>query len=82
MVYRTDLVGAATDRSDGTRAGPRAGAEDLLAIPIPPALNPPVAYHIALLDDAPQPAEARGFLEFLASPAGRAVLVKHGFLAP
>ena len=82
VVYRTDLVGAFARQLDAAGARPQKGPGDLCAIAIPPALSPPVAYHIALLSGAEQPAEAREFLEFLASAAGLSVLRAHGFLAP
>ena len=42
----------------------------------------PVVYPIAALAAAPNPAAARKFVAFVLSPAGQAVLAKHGFAKP
>ena len=42
----------------------------------------PVVYPIAPLAAAPNPAAARKFVAFVLSPAGQAVLAKHGFAKP
>jgi molybdate transport system substrate-binding protein len=42
----------------------------------------PVIYPIAPLAAAPNPAAARKFVAFVLSPAGQAVLAKHGFAKP
>jgi molybdate transport system substrate-binding protein len=39
----------------------------------------PITYPIAALAGAPNPQAARQFIEFIASPAAQAVLVRHGF---
>ncbi len=42
----------------------------------------PIAYPIAVIAGAPNPDAARRFLEFLATPAARAVLARYGFGPP
>jgi molybdate transport system substrate-binding protein len=64
IVYRSDVSGA--------------GDESLGMIPIPEALNPPVAYQIADLSDTNQPGVARQFLEFVLSDAGSEILRRYG----
>ena len=39
----------------------------------------PITYPIAAIAGAPNPAAARSFLDFLATPAARVVLARHGF---
>lgn len=67
IVYRTD-------------AGTSARVRILLELPPPP--EAPILYHAAVLQDGPNPALGRRFLEFLASPDGRALAARRGFLPP
>jgi molybdate transport system substrate-binding protein len=63
--------------SDVTPAG--RGAVQMLAIPEP--FNVIARYPIAVVRDAPNAAGARAFIDYVLSPAGQAILTKHGFLA-
>lgn len=47
---------------------------------VPPSEAPSIEYVGAVLLGAPDPAEARAFLELCASPEGRAVFERHGLL--
>ncbi|KQU81524.1 MULTISPECIES: molybdate ABC transporter substrate-binding protein [unclassified Rhizobacter] len=42
----------------------------------------PIRYPVALIAGSPSPAEARAFVDHLLSPAGQAVLARHGFHTP
>ena len=64
IVYRTDALAA---------------RDDVESISIPKELNALADYPIATLRSAPDPATARAFVEFVLSPAGRAVLARFGF---
>jgi len=64
IVYRTDALAS------------RGTAE---VISIPSELNVVAEYPIAVLRDAPRPGLARAFVELVLSPAGKAVLARHGF---
>jgi molybdate transport system substrate-binding protein len=55
------------------------GAVKVLAIPDP--FNVIAHYPIAVVRDAPNAAGARAFIDYVLSPAGQAILTKHGFLA-
>jgi molybdate transport system substrate-binding protein len=55
------------------------GAVQVLSIPEP--FNVIAHYPIAVVRDAPNVAGARAFIDFVLSPAGQAILTKHGFLA-
>jgi molybdate transport system substrate-binding protein len=55
------------------------GAVQVLAIPEP--FNVIAQYPIAVVRDAPNAAGARAFIDYVLSPAGQAILTKHGFLA-
>jgi molybdate transport system substrate-binding protein len=66
IVYTSDLSGAVAEKLD--------------TLPIPDELNVLAAYPIAALAHAPNPDLARAFVEFVRSPAGQAVLIRHGFL--
>jgi molybdate transport system substrate-binding protein len=55
------------------------GAVKVLAIPEP--FNVIAHYPIAVVRDAPNTAGARAFIDYVLSPAGQAILTKHGFLA-
>jgi molybdate transport system substrate-binding protein len=52
------------------------------AIPLPPALAPPVPQSAAVLAGARDPALARAFLAFTLGERGRAVLARHGYDPP
>lgn len=65
IVYRSDATGRA--------------AHGLVAIPFPPELGQLAKYPIARLKTRPSPAAAEAFLRLLFSPAGQAVLARHGF---
>lgn len=54
----------------------------LRAIPLPPALQPEVAYGVAIVRGAPHPAQARAFVAGLLRGAGRRALLAAGFLPP
>ncbi len=68
FVYATDL--------------PLGGEHIDLAFQIPERLHAPIVYEGAVVLDAKSAVRARAFLAFLASPAGRALFVERGFLAP
>ena len=55
------------------------GAVQVLTIPEP--FNVIAHYPIAVVRDAPNAAGARAFIDYVLSPAGQAILTKHGFLA-
>gem|GEM_PF-115682 len=55
------------------------GAVKVLAIP--ESFNVIAQYPIAVVRDAPNAAGARAFIDYVLSPAGQAILTKHGFLA-
>jgi molybdate transport system substrate-binding protein len=55
------------------------GAVQVLSIPEP--FNVIAHYPIAVVRDAPNVAGARAFIDYVLSPAGQAILTKHGFLA-
>lgn len=48
-------------------------------VEIPAAANVMASYPVAVLKDAPQPDLAAGFVAFVLSDAGRAILAAHGF---
>ena len=52
------------------------------AIPIPAAANVPATYAGVVVASSAHEEDARAFLEWLAGPAGRAILARFGFLAP
>jgi molybdate transport system substrate-binding protein len=54
----------------------------LTAIPLPPRLQPVVAYGIAMVKGAANPALARRFIAGLLAGAGRSDLLRAGFLPP
>ena len=68
IVYQTDAIGKAGDA--------------LITIPVAPAFNQTAAYPIAALADAPNPALAENFIEFVLSDEGRAILRAYGFCSP
>jgi molybdate transport system substrate-binding protein len=55
------------------------GAVQMLAIP--ESFNVIARYPIAVVREAPNAAGARAFIDYVLSPAGQAILTKHGFLA-
>jgi molybdate transport system substrate-binding protein len=67
MVYSSDVTPAVR------------GAVQVLAIPEP--FNVIAQYPIAVVRDAPNAAGGRAFIDYVLSPAGQAILTKHGFLA-
>jgi molybdate transport system substrate-binding protein len=52
-----------------------------IAFEVPPAQGPRIRYPFAVLKSAGDPSAARRFLDYLVSPAGRAVFTRYGFLA-
>jgi len=42
----------------------------------------PITYPLAVIKDAPNPAGARGFADFIMSAGGQAILARHGFGKP
>lgn len=56
--------------------------ESVLAIELPGPLDATTTYPILTLPEAPNPAGAAAFTDFVLSPAGRAVMAGHGFAAP
>ena len=42
----------------------------------------PIAYPVAAIEGSPNPQAARGFIDFLTTPAAQAVLARHGFGKP
>ncbi|HEX6287489.1 MAG TPA: molybdate ABC transporter substrate-binding protein [Acidimicrobiia bacterium] len=67
IVYVTDLVS-----SGGAVEG----------VAIPDDLNVIAEYPIVVIEDAPNPDGAVGFVEFVLSDEGRSILIEHGFAAP
>ena len=67
MVYSSDVTSAVR------------GAVQVLAIPEP--FNVIARYPIAVVREAPNAAGAQVFIDYVLSPAGQAILTKHGFLA-
>lgn len=63
-------------RSDGVSSG----AIEMIAIP--QEWNVDVRYEIAVLAEADRTERAEAFIEFVLSPPGREILVRHGFTAP
>ncbi|QBE62287.1 molybdate ABC transporter substrate-binding protein [Pseudoduganella lutea] len=66
FVYATDVLA----QKDKVKA--------VLAVPT----ETPVRYPIAVIANAPQPQLARQFTDYAVSPAGQAILAKHGFGKP
>jgi len=56
--------------------------ESVTAIDIPPELDATTSYPVLALPGSPNPEAAIAFTELVLSPAGRAVLDRHGFGAP
>lgn len=59
-----------------------ASAGAVRQIEIPDALNTIAHYPIAVLGDSPNPQLAQQFVDYVLSPVGQQVLVKHGFISP
>ena len=57
-------------------------ATNVSVIPIPDEANVVATYTFALLGDSDQPEVAEAFIKFVLSPAGQAILGKHGLGAP
>ncbi|MGI9646441.1 MAG: molybdate ABC transporter substrate-binding protein [Ilumatobacteraceae bacterium] len=57
-----------------------APAGELLGVPVPSAADAVTRYSIVVLDGAAT--DADGFVEFVLSPAGQAILAEYGFGAP
>lgn len=57
-------------------------AEVRVAATAPAGSHAPIVYPIAILKDAANPAAARAFVAAVLSGEGRAILARHGFLAP
>ena len=53
-----------------------------IAYEVPRAEGPKISYPFAVLKSSSDPAAAQRFLDYLASPAGRAVFTRYGFLTP
>ena len=53
--------------------------DKVTAIPIPDSLNVIAVYPIGVLKDAKSPAAAQGFVDFVRSADGKAILAKYGF---
>jgi molybdate transport system substrate-binding protein len=60
----------------------RSAGSSVAGVKIPGSQNQIAIYPIAPLADAANPTTAKAFAKYVASPAGRKVLEKHGFLAP
>lgn len=67
IVYATDVI-AAGDNAQGVR--------------IPADINVVAHYPIAVTTDAPNPASARAFVDFVTGEQGQMILASHGFSAP
>ena len=67
MVYSSDVTPAVR------------GAVQVLSIPEP--FNVIAQYPIAVVREAPNAPGAQAFIDYVLSPAGQAILTKHGFLA-
>ncbi|CAJ0702077.1 Molybdate-binding protein ModA [Ralstonia edaphis] len=57
-------------------------AADKVKVASPVPLNVPLTYPIAVTSGTKQPQQAAGFVAYVLSPAGQAVLGKYGFLKP
>ena len=75
-VERGEVDAGFVYRTDALSAGPRIGR----VIALPGA--PPVHYPIAAIAAGAQPKAALDFIGFVAGPAGRAILARHGFEPP
>lgn len=66
IVYRTDV---------------RASAGARIAFSVPPGEGPAIVYPVAVAVDAPNPAAAARFVDYLRSPAARRLFAEAGFLS-
>jgi len=66
IVYRTDV----------------ASSGEVLGIDLPPQVDVPIVYPIAVLNDAPNPDAAQRFVDLVASSAGQTILAAQGFGIP
>jgi molybdate transport system substrate-binding protein len=66
IVYTSDIAGEAAGQVD--------------RLDIPDELNTIASYPIAALNDSPNAAAARAFVDFVLSPAGQGILAEHGFV--
>ena len=60
----------------------RATRGQLRALALPPRLQPEIAYEAAVVRGAAHPVQARAFISGLLNGAGRAELLRDGFLPP
>ena len=60
----------------------RAAGDDVVAIELPSELQGQIEYPVAVLRDTEHGDDARGFVELLRSPRGRAALRAAGFGLP
>jgi molybdate transport system substrate-binding protein len=67
VVYRTDVI-AAGDSAEG--------------VPIPADVNVVAEYPIAVVAEAPNPAGAQAFVDFVLGSSGQKILAAHGFGSP
>lgn len=58
------------------------GQADRVTLAFPVALQEPIRYPVAVVRRTAQPAEAQHFIDYLLSPAGQQILVRHGFQQP
>ena len=56
--------------------------QNKLGKPLPMPLDLPISYPIAVLRTSAQPREAARFVGYVLSPAGQAILARHGFAKP
>jgi len=76
------LVNGAADAGFVYATDARAAGGDLRTIPLPPRLQPTVAYAVAVVKGAAHPLAARRFVRGLIQGAGRRDLRQAGFLPP
>jgi molybdate transport system substrate-binding protein len=67
IVYTSDILGE--------------GADQVGRLDIPDNLNTIASYPIAVISDSAYPVQAQAFVDYLLSPAGQEVLVKHSFIS-
>lgn len=56
--------------------------KDKVRVAVQVPLEPPIRYPIGQITGSPHSAEAKRFIDYLASPAAQAVFGRHGFLKP
>jgi len=59
-----------------------ADVPEIAFTPIPANLHNPINQAIAVVNGSPREADARAFIEFVNSPAGRVIMKKYGFSLP